>query len=36
MSSRITLYRSFSTDERNRRSLHAWREAQRHEAKESP
>jgi hypothetical protein len=30
------LYRSFSTDERNRRGLQWWREAQRRQAGESP
>jgi hypothetical protein len=30
------LYRSFSTDERNRRGLQWWRAAQRRQAAESP
>ena len=30
------LYRSFSTDERNRRGLQWWREARRRQAGESP
>jgi hypothetical protein len=30
------LYRSFSTDERNRRGLAWWRETQRHQAEGAP
>jgi hypothetical protein len=30
------LYRSFSTDERNRRGLQWWREAQRRHAEDQP
>jgi hypothetical protein len=34
--SKYLLYRSFSTDERNRRGLQWWREAQRHRTEPRP
>lgn len=34
--SKYLLYRSFSTDERNRRGLQWWREAQRRQAEPRP
>jgi hypothetical protein len=34
--SKYLLYRSFSTDERNRRGLQWWREAQRRHAEQRP